>query len=148
MCNSNCGGRHAHRTLSPNKQGILSAWKSRFYAETHPVAEISTPPWTTVGGSVRNTTISTRSRRSQSSGGTRSRDTRLWQTTPPAATEKREDNRETIKSQGGHHQLKRQMPPERCVSLNHFKTIECISTCPKRVSGIATRDITYNPNNL
>ena len=38
VCNSNCGGRHAYRTLSPHKRGILSAWKSRFCADTHPVS--------------------------------------------------------------------------------------------------------------
>ena len=67
VCNSNCDGRHAHITLSPHERGTLSAWKSRFCAETHPVGEISTPPWTPGGGLVRNTTISTRSHRSQSS---------------------------------------------------------------------------------
>ena len=61
VCNSNCVGRHAHRTLSPYERGTLSARKSRFCAETHPVGEISTPPWTPGGGSVGNTTISTRS---------------------------------------------------------------------------------------
>ena len=90
VCNSNCGYRHAHRTLSLHEQGTLSTCKSRFCSETHPVAENSTPPWTPGGGSVRNTTISTRSRRSQSSRGTRSRDTRPWQTTPPVAAEKSE----------------------------------------------------------
>ena len=85
VCNSNCGGHHAHRMLSPHNWGILSAWKSRFCAETHPVADISAPPWTPGGVSVGNTTLSTRSRRSQGSHGTRSRDSKLWQTTPPAA---------------------------------------------------------------
>ena len=88
VCNSNCSGRHAHRTLSPNERGILSAWKSRFCTETHPVAEISTPPWTPGRGSVGNTTLSTQSQHSQGSRGTRIRDTRPWQTTPPTATEK------------------------------------------------------------
>ena len=37
------------------------------------------------------------------------------------------------------------MPPDRGVALHQFKKIECPSTSPKRVSGIATRDITYNP---
>ena len=46
VCNSNFGGHHAHMTLSPHERGILSAWKSRFCAETHPVTEISAPPWT------------------------------------------------------------------------------------------------------
>ena len=44
VCNSKFGGRHAHQTLSLHKRGTLSAWKSRFCAETHPVGEISTPP--------------------------------------------------------------------------------------------------------
>ena len=39
----------------------------------------------------------------------------------------------------------RQMPPDRGVALHQFKTIECPSTSPQRVAGIATRDITYNP---
>ena len=82
VCNSNCGGCHAHRRLSPHERGTLSAWKSHFYSESHPVAEVSTPPWTPGGGSVRNTTISTRGRRSQSSRRTRSRDMRPWQTAP------------------------------------------------------------------
>ena len=97
VCNSNCGGCHAHRTLSQHERGTLSEWKSRFCAETHPMGEISTPPWTPGGGSVGNTAISTRSQRSQNSQGTRSRDTIPWQTAPPAAaTEKRKDNIETI----------------------------------------------------
>ena len=96
VCNSNCGGRHSHRTLSPHKRGILSTWKSLFCAETHPVAEILAPPWTPGGGLVGNTTLSTQTRRSQSSRGTRSRDSKPWQTTPLAATEKNEDNIETI----------------------------------------------------
>ena len=28
VCNSNCGGHHAHRPLSPHEWGILIAWKS------------------------------------------------------------------------------------------------------------------------
>ena len=96
MCNSNCGGRHAHRTLSPHEQGILSAWKSRLCTDPHPVSEISALPWTPGGGSVGNTTLSTRSQRSQGSRGTRIRDSKTWQTTPPAATDKNEDNIETI----------------------------------------------------
>ena len=50
VCNSNCGGCHAHRTLSSHERGVLSAWKSRFCADTHLVSEISAPPWTPGGG--------------------------------------------------------------------------------------------------
>ena len=97
VCNSNCGGCHAHRTLSPHERGTLSLWKSCFCAETHPVGEVSIPPWTPGGGSVGNTTISTRSRRSQSSRGNGSRDTRPWQAVPPTApAETHKYNIETI----------------------------------------------------
>ena len=39
--------------------------------------------------------------------------------------------------------MMRQMPPDRGVALHQFKKIECPSTSPKRVAGIATRDITH-----
>ena len=92
------GGRHAHRPLSPHERGFLSAWKYRLCIEQHPVTEIAAPPWTPGGGSVGNTTLSTRIRRSQGSRGTQSRETKTWQTTPPAATEqKSEENIETMK---------------------------------------------------
>ena len=65
VCNSNCGGRHAHRPISTHEWGILIAWKSRFCIEPHLVTEIATPPWTPWGGLVVNTTLSTRSRSSQ-----------------------------------------------------------------------------------
>ena len=74
VCDSNCGSRQAHRALSPHERGILSAWKYRFCTDPHPVSEISAPPWTPGGGSVGNTTLSTGSRRSQGSCGTRSRE--------------------------------------------------------------------------
>ena len=32
VCNSKCGGRHAHRMISQHEQGVLSVWKSRFCA--------------------------------------------------------------------------------------------------------------------
>ena len=32
VCNSKCGGRHEHRTLSLHEQGILRTWKSRYCA--------------------------------------------------------------------------------------------------------------------
>ena len=87
VCNSNCGGRNAHRTLYPHKQGFLSVCKSRFCPASSPVTNIAAPPWAPGGGdSVENTTLSTRSRRSQGSHVTRSRETKVWQTTPPATT--------------------------------------------------------------
>ena len=86
VCNSNCGGCHAHRTLSVHEQGVLNAWKYRFCATPPPVTEIAAPPWAPGGDSVGNTTLSTRSRRSQGSRGTRSRNTKAWHTTPLATT--------------------------------------------------------------
>ena len=83
MCNSNCGGRHAHMTLSSHKQGVLSAWKSRFCAAQPPVTKIAAPHWAPGGGSVGNTTLSARSQRSQGTRGTRSRDTKTWHTMLP-----------------------------------------------------------------
>ena len=44
VCNSNCCGRHAHRTLYPHEQGVLSAWKSQFCTAPPPVTEIAPPP--------------------------------------------------------------------------------------------------------
>ena len=88
VCNSNCGGRHAHRTLYPNERGILSARKSRFCADTHLVSEISAPPWTPGWGPVENTTLSTRSRRSQGSRRTRSRDSNLGKPCHPPPHER------------------------------------------------------------
>ena len=86
MCNSNCGGRHTHRTLSQHEQGVLSAWKSRFCAAPPPVTKITSPPWAPGGDSVGNAKLSTSSRLSQGSRGTRIRDTKAWQATPPATT--------------------------------------------------------------
>ena len=83
VCKSNCGGRHAHKTLSSHEQGVLSACKSRFCAAQPSAIKIAAPPWAPGGGSVGNTTISTRSRRYQGTRGTRSRNTKTWHTTPP-----------------------------------------------------------------
>ena len=45
VCNSTCGGRHAHRTLFHHKQGVLSAWIYRFCSAPPPVTKIAAPPW-------------------------------------------------------------------------------------------------------
>ena len=83
VCNSNYGDRHAHRTLSSHEQGVLSAWKSRFCTTQPPVNKIASPHWAPGGGSVGNTTLSSRSRISQGTRGTRSRNTKTWHTMPP-----------------------------------------------------------------
>ena len=83
VCNSNCGGCHTHRTLSSHAQGVLRACKSRYCAEQPPVAEIVAPPWEPGGGSVGNTTLSTRSWRYQGTRGARRRKTKTWYTPPP-----------------------------------------------------------------
>ena len=96
-------------------------------------------------GLVRNTTISTRSRRSQGSRGKRIQETKTWQTTPPATTKKNhEDNIQTINWQGGSHQSTRKFPPDRGVAIHQSIKIACPSTSPKRVSGISTRGIPHN----
>ena len=86
VCNSNYGGRHAHRTLSSHEQGVLSAWKSRYCAAQPPVAEIADPPWALRGGSVGNTTLSTRSRSSQGTHVTQICEMKTWYTPPPPKT--------------------------------------------------------------
>ena len=67
VCNSNWGRRHVHRTLSLYKDRVLSAWKSQFCTAPPPVTKVSAPLWLPGGGSVGNTTISTKSLSTQGS---------------------------------------------------------------------------------
>ena len=102
VCISNCGRRYSHRTLSTHERGILSASKAQLCIDPHPSTEIATPPWTPGGGSVGNTTLSTRSQRSQGSCDTRGREMKTWQTTAPVATEKNlKENMEVFLGGGG-----------------------------------------------
>ena len=36
VCNSNCGGRNAHRRLLPKDHGLLAAWKAQFCGSSPP----------------------------------------------------------------------------------------------------------------
>ena len=117
VCNSNCGGCHAHRTLSSQEQGVLSAWKSILCAAQPPAIDIAVPHWEPVGGSVCIPTLSTRSRRSQGTRSTQSRNTKTWHTTPPPTPSGTPDpNIKVISCQGGRHLSKRPATPDRGVS--------------------------------
>ena len=143
VCNSNCGGRHAHRTLSSHDQGVLSAWKSRFCTAQPPVTKITAPHWAPGGGSVVNTTLYTRSRRSQGTRSTRSRDTKTWHTTPPPKMYVTPDPKiEVINLQGGRQISKRPSMPYRGVAPQQAHKISSPSTSIKKVAGIAMRGIT------
>ena len=143
FCNSNYGGRHAHRTISSHEQGVLNYWKSIFFTAQPLVTNIAAPHWALGGGSLGNNKLSTRSRRSQGTRGTPGRDTKTWHTMPPPTTSDTPDpNIEFINLKVGSYLSKRSSTPDYGLSPPKSQKIAYPSTSMKRVARTATRGIT------